>query len=700
MPLKPGNSKETVSQNISGFHTGPTYAHTAAKYGKKRANAQAIAVALSTARKYRKAEGGGVYLGPMKKEDNWDDWSRIAGPELHRGDPEKYMKSADPSEEGAMDTDRGVLFIRKHPAKDEVPMSARGGKIRGYDDGGAAFGTGSPAEEMEKPNPLADYLRKIAGEAVTLPRRAIQNSQYSLDTGNYNPAPTVEAAMLPMGTGAVAGVPVKAGEAVLGAGPIRAYHGSPHDFDAFDLSKIGTGEGAQAYGHGLYFAEHEPVAKKYRDALAGTMIEGKPFNPDNPLHSAASLVGQAGSREGAIATIKQRIERDPGDDFYPRVLNLLQSNRELPRASPNPGKMYEVNINADPAHFLDWDKPLAQQPEVLSKLENAGVFTGRKNFDTWDALIGPNGTYVNPNDAAQRAYIAAQQAHGADAATNTFREAGIPGIKYLDQGSRRLNDVLSNFERELERAKTPEAKASIKDSMAQYAAQASRNYVVFNDKIIDILRKYGIAVPGAAGAAAMATQSERSPDRMKRGGKILDRALREAKKYASGGPLNESGLGDPANHISHPSGLINSSVPGRTDKLPINVKAGSYIVPSDTVSALGEGNTSAGTKVMDHMIASHAAKLGSHRAGKIAMPGMKRKIRLTTMRTTGMADGGEAGEVPIIAAGGEYVVHPDDVTAIGGGDLDKGHSVLDAFVKKTRRELRQKLGRLRPPKVD
>ena len=38
--------------------------------------------------------------------------------------------------------------------------------------------------------------------------------------------------------------------------PIRAYHGSPHDFERFDTSKIGTGEGAQSYGHGLYFAEN------------------------------------------------------------------------------------------------------------------------------------------------------------------------------------------------------------------------------------------------------------------------------------------------------------------------------------------------------------------------------------------------------------------------------------------------------------
>ena len=49
---------------------------------------------------------------------------------------------------------------------------------------------------------------------------------------------------------------------------ITAYHGSPHEFDQFDTSKIGTGEGAQSYGHGLYFAESEPVAKKYRDKLS------------------------------------------------------------------------------------------------------------------------------------------------------------------------------------------------------------------------------------------------------------------------------------------------------------------------------------------------------------------------------------------------------------------------------------------------
>ncbi len=51
MPLKRGKSKATVSSNIRELHTGKTYAHTAKKFGKKKADKQAVAIALSTARK-------------------------------------------------------------------------------------------------------------------------------------------------------------------------------------------------------------------------------------------------------------------------------------------------------------------------------------------------------------------------------------------------------------------------------------------------------------------------------------------------------------------------------------------------------------------------------------------------------------------------------------------------------------------------
>lgn len=51
MPLLPGTSKRVVSQNIKEFHGGKTYAHTAAKFGKARANKQAVAVAFAMKRK-------------------------------------------------------------------------------------------------------------------------------------------------------------------------------------------------------------------------------------------------------------------------------------------------------------------------------------------------------------------------------------------------------------------------------------------------------------------------------------------------------------------------------------------------------------------------------------------------------------------------------------------------------------------------
>jgi hypothetical protein len=66
----------------------------------------------------------------------------------------------------------------------------------------------------------------------------------------------------------------------------------------------------------------------------------------------------------------------------------------------------------------------------------------------------------------------------------------------------------------------------------------------------------------------------------------------------------------------------------------------------------------------------------------------------------GMAAGGATDGVPIVAAGGEYVIPPEDVVHIGGGDLDHGHKVLDAFVKKMRQKTIKTLQGLPGPKKD
>jgi len=64
------------------------------------------------------------------------------------------------------------------------------------------------------------------------------------------------------------------------------------------------------------------------------------------------------------------------------------------------------------------------------------------------------------------------------------------------------------------------------------------------------------------------------------------------------------------------------------------------------------------------------------------------------------ASGGATNGIPIVAAGGEYVIPPEDVVHIGGGDLDHGHKILDSFVKKMRQKTIKTLQNLPGPKKD
>jgi hypothetical protein len=260
-----------------------------------------------------------------------------------------------------------------------------------------------------------------------------------------------------------------AGENVLAKG-IRAYHGSPHDFDRFDLSKIGTGEGAQAYGHGLYFAEAEDVAKNYRDVLSS----GFNGRADDARSAAArAMEYHGGDKAKAIADLEENAA-----GYAPRAPILREAQRLIETDQWKPGRMYEVNIKANPEDFLDWDKPLSQQSEKVRQAfpPDLHAMPGARAHDVLaervvpplpaDADSGWTSVVNTTNDRVMRRDMAARK----------LREAGIPGIKYLDQGSRT-------------------------------AGEGSRNYVVFDDAMVEILRKYGLLPPAAVGGAAMAGQS-------------------------------------------------------------------------------------------------------------------------------------------------------------------------------------------------
>ena len=149
----------------------------------------------------------------------------------------------------------------------------------------------------------------------------------------------------------------------------------------------------------------------------------------------------------------------------------------------------------------------------------------------------------------------------------------------------------------------------------------------------------------------------------------------------------------------HPGGLINSSVAGRTDRIPLSVAAGSYIIPADVVSGLGEGNTLAGAKVLDLML--HTGPFGTKNLPMRGGRGLPAPPpRASVMGTQNFARGGRDKEVAkIIAAGGEYVVHPRDVAKWSRkGDLKEGHDALDRFVKSAREHVVKKTKALPGPK--
>lgn len=157
---------------------------------------------------------------------------------------------------------------------------------------------------------------------------------------------------------------------------------------------------------------------------------------------------------------------------------------------------------------------------------------------------------------------------------------------------------------------------------------------------------------------------------------------------ASGGAADEGYFQGRGTTTKIHAGPIHSPVAGRTDHLPMHVASGSYVIPADIISAMGEGNTMAGFKV--------ANTIFSRIPGMTGTPGADAQLGLP-----GKAEGGGIEDaVPIVAAGGEYVITPDDVRRIGEGDLDRGHQELDLFVKAMRAKTINTLKNLPGPKKD
>ena len=185
---------------------------------------------------------------------------------------------------------------------------------------------------------------------------------------------------------------------------------------------------------------------------------------------------------------------------------------------------------------------------------------------------------------------------------------------------------------------------------------------------------------------------------MSRAGHPHDQAVAAALNIARSGKALGGlpyGAGAPKHKIH--VGAIHSPVAGRTDHLPMNVPSGSYVIPADIIGAMGEGNTMAGFKIAKRMFSSksymeHGAT--PYEGGSAPYNASKGPYG------SHLATGGSAPAVEIVAAGGEYVIEPEDVTALGGGDIDHGHEILDHFVTGYRKKTIDTLKKLPGPKRD
>ena len=165
-------------------------------------------------------------------------------------------------------------------------------------------------------------------------------------------------------------------------------------------------------------------------------------------------------------------------------------------------------------------------------------------------------------------------------------------------------------------------------------------------------------------------------------------------------------------------GPITMAVGGRTDHIPMNVLEGSYVLPADIVSGLGEGNTLAGSKLIDQMftsgpfgVSAKAPQFSALKEPSLNQYNQSKQLfqmndlgqvnqSTKTAATGGPIMSGRYRPVPIVAAGGEYVIHPDVVKKLGNGDMERGHNYLDNFVKGVRKNLVKTLSKLPGPRRD
>lgn len=239
----------------------------------------------------------------------------------------------------------------------------------------------------------------------------------------------------------------------------RVFHGSGAEFDAFDHSHMGEGEGAQAYGWGTYVTEVEGIAKSYAR---------------NPWQMKINEL------ESNISRAKEKLPFMPPSATKAELENNIKEwEEELAKLENGNKHLYTVEIPEDNGtNYLHWEKPLTREQigRITEKLKSGGWNVVDGNHPTFEK----NGERIVLNERAQGqdVYAELEEALGSDKVASEFLASiGFTGISYPAE-------ALSGGRKD-----------------------AARNFVIFNEKdaqIIDHIRffrtpggeAYGFTVDG------------------------------------------------------------------------------------------------------------------------------------------------------------------------------------------------------------
>ena len=291
---------------------------------------------------------------------------------------------------------------------------------------------------------------------------------------------------------------------------IIAFHGSGADFDEFNLEYIDTGEGAQAFGHGLYFSNSKDIGDFYKNALTRSVdIDGKPYIRGNSIRNTELLdpdiadeLGAAnGDLELAIKNEEEYLQTLTGSQPSNTALDTatketqkriekLKALRGRVTVNPTEGKTYKVAIQPKPEELLDYDLPLSEQPKILEKIENLAAVKklreeGVNAFSPDDIASFFELNQIEKFNGQEflRFLEDAKTTSGKDVVSKELNNVGIKGIKY-------------------KAGQLTPRKFKAADE------KQSENYVIFDDKIIKVLEKYGIVGPVAVSATAAALKDD------------------------------------------------------------------------------------------------------------------------------------------------------------------------------------------------